>query len=1354
MLAFTMLIEGFSGCLPGTNETVNASASTNSMYMAKLQGTYLNENQVKREYTSISQVTSGIVGGATYQLSCDYYVAEGGAYGYGAIADIWSAGSAQGSCRNQLQNDQEGHVTVTIATSVTDSWIGIGFQAEPGAVVYIWNISLKKEGSDAEVLRYTGFNEVDHGVSYAGTWRGWTIAGTTIWDRATSENMEASYGQQVIPYDATILPSFNPSYMAKLDGDYVNEEGQVQSNIDVMQSVVPTAGKTYVFSCNYYDRSLSGGAYLLAWTNATEPNQNGADANGRYSVKTTAGIEGSLELTYTATENDTRHLTVALEAADATSECYVWNLRLTEQGSDKNLLHNANFQQESGTWIGWTIKDTSVGTVSDSKSVESAYGQKIVTGGRELIEALKIDDASHKTYQDPNQNFSFENLNQYKDLDEGRQGMERYMAKLNGTYVDENQTTQIWKRVSQILSGLEENTTYTFQFDYFVESSDWTYDCNLLPVLWNTKQVQETLEAGSKGTAKLTYTTGKGETWLGIGFDCQPNATAYIRNVSVKAEDSDTNLLCNGDFAEESGTWIGWLINGETIVSVEESKDKTMKYGHSILSYEEKLFSDDLADWSMQMKLEDSLTLVYNTDLKMKVVEGTIPTMRFEMRDKNLVTSLGTIDGMQNADGTYSFHFEVLPQWLGNQIAATLTVQTSSGAKIQTKDYSVKDYCTTILKDSRSSVATKNLVADLLRYGAQTRVSFGEEDVITSDLKTLIDGYGSTSLLSDITGYVASPIEGTQSEEVRWKSGRLVLDEKVTIRLIFEAQDLTNLAVKVNGGEYTIAVIGSGVYYVDVPISAVDYATIVTAQFYKDSTPIGATLKYSVYTYLYRMQNSLNAELLTSIYRYGQSAKAYQDLMDAGTTDKLEYAGGYAFFSEGNCADRMNGQNGGADKEATVLRETIMNSSNTVPTGNGTIYYISAENGNDANDGKSKETAWAGLGGYARHVSSIAAGDTVLFERGGIYRGDNIGLKSGVTYGSYGSGAKPAIYGSSENYIGAGKWVGTAYSNVWKCSNTFSRDIGTIVFNHGEAVGIKKIGNSDYLNTNVSELKHNFEFYQDSATGQLYLYLERNPSDIFYDIEICQKANILKADAGCTGVTIDNLSVKYGGGHAIRFDSNASNITITNCEIAFVGGSIQSGTTRYGNGIEFWNGCSDIKVQSNWIYQIYDAGITHQGGTDSEGGYTQQRITLKNNLLEYCSYTLEFYVGNPDTDAMKDITYEDNIIRFAGYGWGMVRPDSFAVAAINAWGQQGKYSIENFKVQNNIFDVSNNALIVQYHAEKLDITYDRNTYYQKVPGNVAIWTNRTMLGANDQDTMRNSVLNIEANPKLVSFIEN
>ena len=433
-----------------------------------------------------------------------------------------------------------------------------------------------------------------------------------------------------------------------------------------------------------------------------------------------------------------------------------------------------------------------------------------------------------------------------------------------------------------------------------------------------------------------------------------------------------------------------------------------------------------------------------------------------------------------------------------------------------------------------------------------------------------------------------------------------------------------------------------------------------------------------------------------------------------------------------NRSNLINPQSGGYDAQAQALRKSIVNSPDKLKIV-GDVYYISYS-WNDSNSGTSKVKAWRTINAYNENRWILKSGDTVLFERGGVYRG-TLHLISGVTYGAYGSGPKPNIYGSVKNYADEKLWKKSSKNNVWEISVPGLLDVGNIVFDHVKAVGIKRI-------KGISELNKDFLFYHDHGKQNIYLYLSKgNPGKLYSDIEFSEKKHVLNGGSA-TNVTIDNLCVMYGGAHGIQFVST-KDIKITNCEIGWIGGSIQKGDTQYGNGIEFWNDCENILVENNWVYQCYDAGITHQG----DPGSIQKNVVFRGNLVEYCVYALEFFLHESE-GLMENITYENNVLRFAGYGFGFDRSYIGAVSLVNGWGH--KHPAVNFNIRNNVFDLSNYYLIVLYYNGPQSIKFNGNTYYQK--GNrVADWSERH-LRAKSQSELEKQIAKIESSPKLVKYL--
>ncbi len=348
----------------------------------------------------------------------------------------------------------------------------------------------------------------------------------------------------------------------------------------------------------------------------------------------------------------------------------------------------------------------------------------------------------------------------------------------------------------------------------------------------------------------------------------------------------------------------------------------------------------------------------------------------------------------------------------------------------------------------------------------------------------------------------------------------------------------------------------------------------------------------------------------------------------------------------------------------------------------------------------------------------------MLLQRGSAFRHDStIKVNKGITIGAYGSGAKPIIYGSTKNYAIDTDWV-SYKENIYTLSTKRS-DIGIIVFNHGEAVGYKKLNG-------ISEFSSNGDFYHDLDKGILYIYMNKgSPDEVYESIEIGSQGNMFMIGDGVSNVTIDNLCIKYVGSHGIGTKQKNNNIVITNNEIGWIGGSVfmeSTGintTSRYGNAIQFWADASDCYVANNWTYQCYDTGITFQGR-----GATYTDLIFENNLMEYNTYNFEFFNGNSGgTDlavnaaaVMKNIYIRNNIMRMAGYGWGQQRPETPAIytgtAHITSW--QSDYlqeNIENFVISNNILDCSAKSIVYWRGYEETNydgMTISDNTIYHKI----------------------------------------
>ena len=417
-------------------------------------------------------------------------------------------------------------------------------------------------------------------------------------------------------------------------------------------------------------------------------------------------------------------------------------------------------------------------------------------------------------------------------------------------------------------------------------------------------------------------------------------------------------------------------------------------------------------------------------------------------------------------------------------------------------------------------------------------------------------------------------------------------------------------------------------------------------------------------------------------------------------------------------------------------KEEILNAPDEL-TITGTTYYVSNE-GDDQNDGRTPETAWRTL---ARVSSAeLASGDGVLFRRGDLFRG-KVKTKPCVSYGAYGTGPKPKLYGWDRALGDPTLWeLVDKDHRIWLWKEKIL-DPGTLVFNEGEAHSYKHIPsykNGKFVCRNdeskvfdmATEMTGDLDIYwhfeelltttpsrgesfpipdmTEQSLGDLYLRCDRgNPAEVFSSIEAVTR-RVLFSIAANENVRIDNLCMKYVGIHAVAAGGGlVKGLTVTNCEIGWIGGTIQHyfgtdpnypeggrGTvTRFGNGVEIYGSCDRYTVENCYFYQSYDAGMTHQITTFGKK-HTMTNVLYKNNLVEKCVYSIEYFLDMNEGDVesyMKNIEISGNILRHAGEGWGQQRHNVHTPSHIKGWSYKNVAS--EYSVHDNLFDRSAYRLV-------------------------------------------------------------
>jgi hypothetical protein len=469
------------------------------------------------------------------------------------------------------------------------------------------------------------------------------------------------------------------------------------------------------------------------------------------------------------------------------------------------------------------------------------------------------------------------------------------------------------------------------------------------------------------------------------------------------------------------------------------------------------------------------------------------------------------------------------------------------------------------------------------------------------------------------------------------------------------------------------------------------------------------------------------------------------------------------------------------DKKADELKKKIMALQDQEPL-SGAVYYVSAA-GNDANDGLSPNTPWKTL----KKVSEFdfPANSTVRFRRGDTFRGF-IKTRQSVKYCAYGEGEKPKLYGWEKNLADAKLWnLYDTDKNIWKLTEKIL-DCGTLVFNEGEKHSRKLIPSfrggrfvcrydeerefhvSDEMTEDLDIFcNHDLTLTEKPSKGEdfgipalswdtlgeLYLRCDAgNPGEVFNSIEALTRRHMFFVGNN-ENVTIENLCIKYVGTHAISASSTRG-LNVTGCEIGWIGGAIQNyfGTdpnypegrrgsvTRFGNGVEIYGSCDNYMVNNCYIYQVYDAAITHQITTNGKR-HELKNIKYTANLVENCVYSIEYFLDQnkgEDGSIIENCEIADNILRLSGYGWGQQRHNKHTPAHIKGWSYTNP--ARNFIIRDNVFDRGAYRLIHTVAKKKVSCPKMSGNIYIQAPGkSLGLYgTNETELifDENAEDTIK------------------
>lgn len=480
--------------------------------------------------------------------------------------------------------------------------------------------------------------------------------------------------------------------------------------------------------------------------------------------------------------------------------------------------------------------------------------------------------------------------------------------------------------------------------------------------------------------------------------------------------------------------------------------------------------------------------------------------------------------------------------------------------------------------------------------------------------------------------------------------------------------------------------------------------------------------------------------------------------------------------------------------QAGQRREEILNSETRVEY-TGTAYYVSNE-GDDGNDGLSPETPWQSI--ERVNNAALLPGDAVFFRRGDTWRAVPVYTQTGVTYSAYGQGDKPRIISSPENGSGADKWQlwweGENGEKIWVYYRDMP-DCGALVLN-GEDYARKILGfwnGSEYLNfpgdavsggvdDSISDeellgqepfvvekqLAEDMTFFNradsklpDSlpvylfgwnaeggladSSGPLYFRCDKgNPGELYEEIEFLTHVGLF--DDPASGVVLDNLFIGYGDAVIVN---SGLDVTVQNCEIAWVGGMVASYAletdTASNRGIQrladtLTSCSSNTSFINNYIHEMHHGGVGVEIFTEQKAGTEMncENITVSGNLLYHCgSGALYFnWDEEPNPNHMfRNVVFEDNYILFTGMNGWLDNGDAPAFADVGGPNMQ-----EGCAVRDNVFFMARTPLIqIDTYASEYLLDFEGNRYLQHASVPVVISASGDVTG---RFSDREEVLNI------------
>jgi hypothetical protein len=287
-----------------------------------------------------------------------------------------------------------------------------------------------------------------------------------------------------------------------------------------------------------------------------------------------------------------------------------------------------------------------------------------------------------------------------------------------------------------------------------------------------------------------------------------------------------------------------------------------------------------------------------------------------------------------------------------------------------------------------------------------------------------------------------------------------------------------------------------------------------------------------------------------------------------------------------------------------------------------TIYYVDAVDGSDANAGTSAGAAWKSLAKV--NAATFAAGDTVLFERGGAWNGQLLVRTAGTaaartTFGAYGTGAAPVLWGVN---------VTARYTVVENLTVDHNKDASDAVLVRAKNVTLRNLEVRNGVKDGID---------MDDADGILIdgLLIHHFLAGSF--TTQADAHGIVATDT--QGLTIRNTEVHHVSGDSFQTDPDRDTDISTNILI---------------ENSHFWTGPLDVAFNSGWLagQRPGENAVDTKSVQSGWDNVPRMQITIRNVTAH--GWLRDAYIANKAAFNMKEkidavfdgVTVYDNEIGF------------------------------------------------------------------------------------------------------------